>query len=198
MWTPEGYGCYPSIKEVEVPKGSTAVVTTYFRTGFATEAYQGIILRPLLPNVAKNLQGQVIFNQPKNAESYIKVRILNPNNEIYESFKDEITYTNVQDDDWFTILKPTYKRVRDKYGVFIGEQGFPDDWVRVLEIELKISANTPTDTYVISIDVVTPCHAINQEFYFSAVREYYGALYYPSGQFHRSHTPHFQIILHVK
>ena len=198
MWTPEGYGCYPCIKEVEVPKGTTVVVNTYFRTGFATEAYQGIILKTLMPEYAKDLRGKTIFEQPKDAGKYITAKVTNPDDKTFVEFKDNLLYNNVDEGEWFTILKPTYRLLKDKYGQAIGEKGFPSDWVRILEVEIDIAKDIPAGDYVVALDVEIPCFDINQEYYFSQDHDYYGALYYPAGSFHRSAIPHFQVIMKIK
>lgn len=196
-WSPEGYGCYPAIKEINVRRGSDIIVNTYLKTGYATEAYQGLVVKPLLPNVAKSLRGNIIFDQPKDADKYLKVSIDNADDALYESFKDKLFYINVNEEDWMIILKPTYQLLKDKYGNVLGEQGFPNDWVRILEYSIGIADNTPPGDYVACIDIVPPCFEINQEFYFSAEHEYYGALYNPGGHIHRTSIPHFQVILHV-
>jgi len=197
MWTPQGYGCYPAIKEVSVNKGSSVTVNTYFRTGFATESYQGLVIKPILPDTAISLRGNVVFEQPKDADKYLTVSIGNADNAIYDSFKDNLFYDNVEDEDWMIILKPTYQLLLDKYGVVTGEQGFPNDWVRVIEYNIDIASDTPSGDYVCAIDIITPSFLINQEFYLSTDHEYFGSLYYPAGGFHKSSMPHFQAILHI-
>ena len=197
MWTPEGYGCYPCIKEIVAPKGSDIEVNTYFKTGYATEAYQGLVIKPYLPESAVSLIGNTLFEQDMNVNSYLSVSIGNPDNALYETFKSRIVYSNVEPEDWFVVLKPTYQLLQDKYGAIIGESGFPSDWVHVLQLNIDISSDTPIGDYVVAINVVPPCFEINQEFYFSTEHEYYGALYHASGGFHRTNIPHFQVVLHV-
>ena len=197
MWTPEGYGCYPAIKEISANKGSSITVNTYLRTGYATEAYQGLVIKPLLPDTAISLRGNTIFEQPQDVDKYLSVSIGNADNAMYDSFKDTLFYNNVGEADWMIILKPTYQLLLDKYGEFISEQGFPTDWVRIIEYNIDIASDIPSGDYVCSIDIVPPSFGINQEFYFSDEHEYYGALYHPSGGFHRTSMPHFQIILHI-
>jgi len=196
-WKPEGYGCYPAIKEISVRKGTNIVVNTYLRTAFATEAFQGLVIKPELPDCAYSMRSNVIFEQPENVESYLQINIGNEDNALYNSFKDTLFTTNVEDIDWFVILKPTYELLKDKYNNVIGEQGFPTDWVRIVELEIDISSSTPSGDYVVSLDIVPPCFEINQEFYFSSEHEYYGTMYHPSGHFHRTIKPHFQVIVHV-
>jgi len=195
-WTPEGYGCYPTIKEASVPKGKSITVNTYFRTAFATEAYQGIILKPVFPDKAVDLKGSKIFDQPENAENYLSAKITNEDNAIYESFKDQLMYDNVDENEWFAILKPTYQRILNEDDT-ITEEGFPSDWVRILELQIDIAPDTPSGFYVVAIDVEIPCFDINQEFYYSQEHEYYGGLYRPAGSIHKTSTPHFQVILKV-
>ena len=197
-WTTQGYGCYPCIKEVEVPKGKTVVINTYFRTGYATESYQGLIIHPYLPDVAKDMRGNTMFEQSSNVDKYLSVRITNPDNPTYEKFKDELLVDNVGEEDWFVILKPTYQVITDKYGKPIGETGFPNDWVRILELEITISSSIPSGDYVVAIEPVVPCFEINQEFYYSQNHEYYGRLYIPAGSYFLSEKPHFQTILRIK
>jgi len=197
MWMPEGYGIFPLIKEVTVDSGKTIRVDAYLRTGFGTEAYQGVIFRPLFPTHGKAITGDKLFEQPKNAQDYISCKIINPDNSIYNGFKDNILYSNVGEEDWFVVLKPTYQLIINKDGTTI-EKGFQNDWVRLLQLEVDISKDTPEGTYCIAIQPYTPCFDINQEFYFSKEHEYYGALYYPGGGFLRTKTPHFQLILEVK
>jgi len=197
-WTPEGYGCYPLIKQITVKeKGTKAVVTTYFKTGYATNSYQGLIIRPYLPEHARDIRGDVIFDQPSNADRYISLNILNPDDPVYESFKDGLMYDNVGDSDWMTILKPTHQILFDEYGEKTGEVGFPSDWVRVLQLEITFSSDIPSGDYVVALKVDPPCFEINQEYYYSNEHPYYGWLYYPGGQFFRQNTPHFQVIVHI-
>ena len=194
QWTPEGYGCYPSIKEVSTKvKGRSINVDTYFRTGFATHAYQGIIVRPYIPEYAVSVIGNPLFENPEDASKYIKVRITNPDDELYEKFKDSISYSNVKDEDWMTILKPTHALLYNEYAEFVGEAGFPDDWVRRLNVEITLADNIPNGDYCIGVKVYMPCFEINQEYYF-----HYGAWYFPGGRYQITGRPHFQIIMHVE
>lgn len=195
MWTPEGYGMFPLIKEVTIPAGSTATVSAFLRTGFGTNSYQGVIFRPSLPSTAKAITGHDIFEQPLNAKQYISTRIVTPNNPIFESFKDTLQTNNVQEEDWFVILRPTYQRIPTSDGT--QEIGFYYDWIRQFDIEIEIAGNTPKGMYVVAVDPVTPCFHINQEFYLSATYEYYGKYYWPAGRMLRSNTPHFQVIFEV-
>jgi len=197
-WTPEGYGCYPTIKEVATNvKNDKIVVNTYFRTGFDVNSYQGLVVKPYLPDKAVNILGNKVFDQPKNADKYLSVKILNPDDEIFTGFKNDLLSCNVGEEGWMVILKPTHLILRDKYGDKLGESGFPDDWVRIVELEITIAADTPAGDYVVALDVEPPCFDINQEYYFSTEHEYYGSLYYPSGYFFRTGRPHFQVILKI-
>jgi hypothetical protein len=199
MWTPEGYGCYPSIKEITTSaKGKTITVNTYFRTGFGTHAYQGLIIRPYLPNEAVSIRGNHLFDQPKDADKYINVRITNPDDAIYESFKEKLIYNNVNDEDWFTILKPTHQIIYDEYGEKTSEKGFPDDWVRLLNIDIDLDKNIPNGDYIVAIKIDMPCFEINQEYYFAQDHEYYGSWYFPAGRYQLTGRPHFQIVMHVE
>lgn len=197
-WITEGYGCYPSIKECTAKKGTTIDVNTYFKTGFATESYQGIIIRPYFPDSALNLLGNIIFEQPENPEQYLTISISNPDDSLYNSFKDKIPETNVMPSDWMTILKPTYQTINDNYDNFIQYKGFPSDWARLLNISVDISSNTPTGDYVVAIKIVSPCFYINQEYYFSTEHEYYGGAYIPGGNIYKTSVPHFQLMLHIE
>jgi len=197
MWTPEGYGCYPAIKEISVQRGSDVEVNTYFKAGYATESYQGIVVKPYLPAAAVSLRGNTLFSQPDNAKDFLNVHIDNPDNPIYETFKSEITHSNVDPEDWFVVLKPTYQLLTDKYGAVTGESGFPSDWVRLLKLNIDISPETPPGDYIVAINIVPPCFEINQEFYFSIEHAYYGSFYHPSGGFHRTNIPHFQVVMHI-
>jgi len=191
MWLPSGYSMFPLIKEVKAPSGETVTVSAFMRTGFGTESYQGIIFRPSLPHTAKALTGEVIFEQPPNADKYLKLSIITPNNPIFESFKNNIQTNNVQEEDWFVVLKPTLQKIDGKL------IGFQNDWIRQFDVEIEISSNTPKGMYVIAIESHTPCFHINQEFYLSHEHEYYGKYYFPGGRIQKSETPHFQIILEV-
>lgn len=197
-WCPEGYGCFPLLKEANAEKGTTIVADTYFRTGVGVESYQGMVIRPTIPNTAKNVLGETVFEQnPKEVSKYFNIKIKNPDNEIFNSFKDNLFSHNVEEDDWFVVLKPTYSEITDKYGNYIRYEGFPDDWVRLLNYEIEISPDCPSGNYVFSIDIIEPSFSINQEFYFSTEHERYGRLYNPVGRLFQSNLPHFQLILHV-
>jgi len=197
-WRPEGYGCYPNIKEVTTDvRDDTITVSTYFRTAFDTNSYQGLIIHPYLPSSAISMLGNTIFEQPDDAEKYISISINNPDDSIYDSFKNNLPYTNVEPCDWFTILKPTHLIIRDEYNNKIGESGFPSDWVRLLNLDITIAEDTPKGDYVVAIDILTPCFSINQEYYYSTNHEYYGNLYYPAGNYFQRNTPHFQAIIRV-
>jgi len=197
-WIPEGYGCYPVIKEANVDKGSSIVVNTYFKTGYATEAYQGLIIRPYLPDEAINIKGDTLFKQPEDAEKYLKVSITNEDNKLYQSFRHKLKYDNVRENDWLVVLEPTYKVITDEYNNFIKYDGFPSDWVRLLNLSVDISDNTPSGTYIVAIKIEPPCFEINQEYYFSTEHEYYGKLYNPGGRIYRTKVPHFQFVLNVE
>lgn len=197
MWTPEGYGIFPIIKEVHLDRGEAYQIDAYLRTGFGTESYQGIIFRPELPATAKTITGQDLFENPEDADKHIHPRITNPDNPIYEEFKDNIAYDNVGEEDWFVVLEPTYQLHKSKTGNDTYETGFPEDWVRMMHVEIEIDSDCPPGMYVVSVDSDTPCFDINQEFYYAQDHEYYGGLYYPAGRFHKSNKPHFQIIIEV-
>lgn len=192
-WTPEGYGVFPLIKEVRANVGTEIYITAYLRTGFGTEAYQGLIVRPYFPDVAKSLIGNTLFEQDVNyINSVLDVRIQNEDNEIFNSFKDDISYNNVEPEDWFVILEPTFKQIGN--GTV---KGFPNNWVRTFNIGINISKDTEPGMYCIALKPVTPCFDINQEFYLSREHEYYGASYFPAGRYLRTETPHFQVMLEV-
>jgi hypothetical protein len=196
IWTPEGYGVFPMIKEVYANAGKTITVNAYLRTGYGVEAYQGLILKPYFPENAKSLSGEILFEQPENADKHLSTKIINPDNSIYESFKDDIYVDNVEEQDWFVVLNPTYSITRNDDGTFT-ESGFPDDWIRMIELEVTIPEDTPKGTYCIAIKSDVPCFYINQEFYLSEDHEYYGALYFPAGTIRKSNVPHFQLVLNV-
>lgn len=197
-WITEGYGCYPSIKEGTGPKGSTIIVNTYFKTGFATESYQGIIVRPYFPDSALNLLGNPIFEQPDTPEKYLAISITNPDDPLYNSFKNNLQTNNVMPCDWMTILKPTYQTIVDEYSNYVQYKGFPNDWVRLLNLSVDIASDTPSGDYVIAIEIVAPCFHINQEYYFSTEHEYYGGIYIPGGSIYKTLVPHFQLMLHIE
>jgi len=197
-WTPEGYGCYPSIKEVTVSRDvGSFVVDTYLRTGYAVHAYQGLILEPILPESAVALDGTVLFDNPDNVDGVLSACIINEDDPLYLGFKESLAFDNVDKEDWLVVLKPTHGVLKDKYGEVLQETGFPDDWVRVLQLEISMDGDIPLGDYVVGVDVDTPCFSINQEYYYSTVHEFFGGLYYPAGQFHRTLTPHFQVVIHV-
>lgn len=197
-WCPEGYGCFPLIKEGYVDKGVTMRIDTFFRTGFAVEAYQGLILRPYMPKEAKNVMGNTLFEQSDSVEKYFNYHITNPDNAIFTSFKDSISSNNVLEKDWFTVLEPTYSLILDKYGNFVQYQGFPEDWVQIVTLEIDVAPDTPTGDYVFAFKIEEPCYHINQEFYYSIDHEYYGSKYNPVGRMFKTDIPHFQLILHVQ
>jgi hypothetical protein len=197
-WTPEGYGCYPGIKEVSTSaRGEKVVITTYIRTGFGVGSYQGLIVRPYLPTHAVSIRGTELFEQPLDAERYLKINIANPDDELYLSFKDQLFFDNVEDSDWFVILQPTFLEIIDKYGNKIGERGFTDSWVQIIHLEITLANDIPPGDYVVAIKFVTPCFEINQEYYYSQEHEYFGVLYYPAGMYFKTKRPHFQVILRV-
>ena len=197
-WITEGYGCYPSIKEGTAKKGSTINADTYFRTGFATESYQGLIIRPYFPDTALNLLGGTIFEQPDNVEKYLTISITNPDDSIYNSFKDNIPEDNVKPSDWMTILKPTYRTITNEQGNYVQYKGFSSDWVRLLKLSVDIASDTPVGDYVIAIEIIPPGFFINQEYYLSNEHEYYGGLYILGGNIYKTLVPHFQLILHIE
>lgn len=198
-WTPEGYGCYPTIKEVSTRvRGKTVMVTTFLKAGYDINAYQGLIVRPYLPDYAVGLLGGILFEQSDAQKKYLSVNIANPDNELYESFKDQIAYDNVGESDWMLILEPTHLYVKDKYGEVIEETGFNENWVKVVELEITIDKDAPAGDYIIALKIDAPCHEINQEYYFAQDHEYYGSIYYPGGTVFRSKKPHFQCILQLE
>ena len=197
-FTPHGYGCYPTIKEIETTgKGETITVNTYFRTGFDVNRYQGLVIKPVIPEKAYSLTGTVLFEQPSNADEYLSCSIKNEDDSLYNSFKDSLPYTNVDDEDWMIVLEPTHTILKDKYGVKTGETGFKEDWVRLLQIEIEIDENIPSGDYVVAIKIDPPCFSINQEYYYSLDHEYYGTMYFPGGGVLKTGRPHFQVILRI-
>lgn len=196
-WAPEAFGCYPGMKQVTIDKGTTAIVDTYFRTGFGVESYQGIVVRAKLPDKAVNILGNEMFQQPAGAEDYINVRIINEDDTIFSGFKDTLRDNNVGEDDWFIVLNPTYTLLKDKTGVIVGYKGFSSDWVKVLQLEIIVSGNTPVGDYIVSVDADTPSFGINQEYYYSNTHPYYGNLYFPVATTLKQTTPMFQVILSV-
>jgi len=198
MWYPQGYGCYPLIKEVQTQKGSTIEVSTYFKTGFGVDSYQGVLVKPYLPETAKSILKTDLFENPSNADDVISVRITNPDDPIYNEFKDDLFYTNVEEQDWFTILHPTHRIITDKYGEYVQYKGFEYDWVQLLNFEITIDNSASSGDYVVAIDIVEPCFEINQEYYFSIEHPYYGNMYFPGGQYFKDGIPHFQVIIHVE
>ena len=186
------------LKEVSVSKGSTITTTCYLRSGYGIEAYQGMIIHPFLPDAAKNIYGNILFNQSDSASSYLKPRITNPDDLLYDSFKDSITYNNVEDIDWMLIFEPTYSILRDKHGGFIQYTGFPSDWVHLVFLEVDIADDTPSGDYVVAFQVGPPCFEVNQEYYYSRDREYFGSYYYPVSQIAKSNKPVYQLIIRVE
>ena len=198
MYAVEGYGFFPLIKEVTANKGETFDVSCYFKTNFGIETYQGLIIKPYFPDSGKDMLGNVIFEQPSNAASYLKPKITNPDDSLFDEVKDNLRYTNVDESDWMVVLNPTYTVIRDKYGVMERYKGFYDDWVRLLSLEVEVSDSVPSGDYVIALKVVPPCFEINQEYYYSGEHEYYGMYYYPVSQLARSNIPNFQLIIHIE
>ena len=197
-WTPEGYGCYPMIKEVsvDISEANTFVVDTFFRTGYATHAYQGLIVRPMFPASALALDGSVLFDNPEDVQSLISASIVNDDNSLYQSFKNRLLFDNVGENDCMMVLKPTHGIILDKYGEQIGMTGFPGDWVRLLEVEIVLDEDIPLGDYVVGVEMDTPCFEINQEYYFSKYHEYYGSQYFPAGNINKAGT-FFQVVIHV-
>ena len=198
MWAVEGYSFFPLIKEISVGRGQTIESNCYFRSGYGVETYQGLVVKPYFPSSGKDMLGRDLFEQPDDVSNYISVSIINPDDKIYESFKNDITYDNVGDSDWFVVFKPTYTVVNDKYGEFIQYMGFYDDWVRLLTLQIDIDENTPSGEYVIGLEIEPPCFEINQEYYFSMDHEYFGMYYYPVSQLAKSNIPSYQLILVIE
>ncbi len=196
-WKPRGYGCFPMIKQATAKRGTTIQADTYFRTGFATESYQGLVIKPTFPESAFSAKGNELFTQSLEDKKYFDIRIISPDNPIYLSFKDDIVDTSVQPEDWFIVLKPTYSNVFDSYGKIIDYVGFPSDWIRILNYEIEIDKDTPRGDYVFSIEIADPSFEINQEFYFAKDHEYYGKKYVSGAGILQAGIPHFQLILHV-
>jgi len=198
MWAVEGYGFFPLIKEISVGRGQTFESNCYFRTAFGVETYQGLVIRPYFPATGKDMLGRDLFTQSEDVGDYLNVKITNPDDKLYTSFKDEIMYDNVADSDWMVVLKPTYTVLNDKYGNFLRYKGFYDDWVRLLTIQIDVAENTPPGEYVVALEVLPPCFEINQEYYFSTSREYYGMYYHPVSQIAKSNIPNYQLIIVVE
>lgn len=195
MWTPYGIGCFPEVVNYEVLPGSEFEVTTIMHTDFGVDSYQGMVLYYHFPKYAKNMRGQVVFEQNvENARKYIHVEIVEPDNEpIFESIKTKLEsegkYVGVSDNERFILFKPTrYILASNKI------QGFPSDWAKKLVVKVKVDKNCPKDFYVIAFDFKPPAPAVNTEFYWVYKLRY--VWQYPVMV--KKEFPFFQITIAVK
>ena len=126
----------------------------------------------------------------------INVSIMNPDDDLYMSFKERLMYDNVGPEDCMMLLKPTFKIIRDKYGGYLCEKGFYSDWVRLLTLEICLADDIPSGDYVVGVEITTPCFEINQEYLYSKYHEYYGRSYQEAGNYNKIGT-FFQVVIHV-
>ena len=201
MWTPGTVGCKPSVRQVEMKKGATVKLSTFFHTdAVGAEAYLGGVFFALLPDAAISYEGTVIFDQPANAGSYIQARIVEPDNDpIYmsEAFQSALQglYTNVGENERILLFHPTYNLV--DYQGTKRIHGFTSNWCYKISLEITVKSTTPSGTYVVAVDMKNPSDSINQEYNWVLSGSPYYGFYYPAIREWRPVCPYFQVVVVV-
>jgi len=201
MWTPGTISCKPSARQIEMKKGASVSISTFFHgTIEGSEAYLGTIFTPLFPNAALNYDGIKVFDQPADATKYIHATITGPDNDtLFESrpFQKNISglYTNLGPGERLVLFSPTYQKI-DTMGVQT-LLGFRPDWCCKVTLAISIASNCPTGTYDVAIDMKNPSDAVNQEYNWVISGYPYYSLYFPAIREWRPICPFFQAIITV-
>jgi hypothetical protein len=199
MWTPFGYGFYPSVKVLQVPRTGIEVqngfveMRTLFYTGWGTDAWQGLHIYPVFPDKAlkqdgtpvTDASGQPVTQEPSEVPFTVSIETAS------DDYYERLTTVGVQydvdgemvtlraDDErrpggQFYILEPTHPR-------------FPLNWVRLLTIRIEFRDLTP-GIWFFRFDTANASPDVRE-----AYTLLYGLRYVDAGQFIvSSATPVFQ------
>jgi len=201
QWTPGTVGCKPTFREVELEKGATVSLSTFFHASIVAQAYQGAIFYAYLPDAAINYDNVRVFTQPEGAADHIHFKITEPENDsIYESkmFQQNMTglYQNVGPGERFVLFYPTYYVV-DKLGKK-ENQGYQEGWCYRVTVKITVDTDCPAGTYDVAVDIKNPSTPIIQEFnWVMSSAPYYGMFYSATREW-RPVCPFFQIIVVVR
>ncbi|RLF95909.1 hypothetical protein DRN52_03380 [Thermococci archaeon] len=160
LWTPRGFGVFPGIACRQVKAGDTVTINFFIHTSPGVEACQVLELIPILPPRAYNIIGEVMFEQPSNAEKYFDLAILNKD-EIYKERiepKLEDIY-KIPESHGIILLPPTLYWVDGK------QYGFPPSYLQMIDLQIKVHPDTPKGRYVIGLNITEPNRKIQEEYY---------------------------------
>jgi len=201
MWRPGQIGCKPGFRYMELKPGAEVEISTFFHTSITgAQAYLGTVLYAHMPDSAKRLDGEIIYNQSENADKYFEYKIIEPiNNEIFESasFQNKIEgkYVNVEDDERIILFEPSYK-LNDVEGekVIIG---FQPNWTYKVTTWIHVKNNCPSGNYVVAVDYENPSNVIAEEYNWVITSYPYYGSYQPGFREWYPSAPYFQILITV-
>src|SRR4030042_935637 len=201
MWTPGTVSCKPTFRLVEMMKGASVELSTFFHNDIlGSEAYVAGVFYPVLPDLAQNYEGVKAFDQPPNAKDYIKVKIVSPENDpifMAPSFQQNIKglYIGLGEDERIGLFPSTYRKIDTN-----GEKsllGFDPEWCKKVTIEISIEKNFPAGDYIVGVDVKNPSISRMQEYNWVISGNPYYSFFFPAVREWRPVCPFFQIIVTV-
>lgn len=201
MWIIGQLSCKPSYRYVELKPGATVQISTFFHTEvIGSEAYLGAIFYTHFPDNAMKQTGEVIFDQPDNAESFIEAKIISPdNNEIFEDplFQQQLIgkYVNVENDEKIILFPASYRKINYQNEKI--QMGFQEDWCHKIVAEIHIKDNCPPGNYIVAVDFKNPSTSINEEFNWVISGSPYYSFYYTAFREYYPISPYFQILVTV-
>ena len=160
MWTPRGFGVFPGIAYRQVTAGTTATINFFIHVEPGVETCQILELEPILPDRAYNIIGEVMFNQPANADQYISLSI--PTKDTLYTSKIEPhldPLEKLQPTHGLILLPPTLYWKNGK------EYGFPSTYLQKIDLQVKIKPDTPPGKYVIGLNINAPNSRIQEEYF---------------------------------
>lgn len=201
MFTPGTISCKPSVRMVEMKKGSHVELSTFFHTTIrGSEAYLGAVFYAIYPEKALNSDGIEVFANPDNIKQYIHAKISGPENDpifMTPDFQKHIEgfATNVDETRRMLLFAPTYSVVDSNGQKKI--TGFTDSWCQKVTLDITIDSNCPAGNYVVAIDMENPSESIIQEYnWVISSAPYYGFFLQAIREW-RPDCPFFQVIITV-
>ena len=161
LWTPRGFGIFPGIACRGAKPGTTITVNFFIHVSPGVEACQVIELVPTIPQKVYNVVGDVVFTQStEKVSKYFDVKILNKDEIYTEKILPNLEdIYKIPDSHGIMLLPPTL------YWIDNEEYGFPPEYLQKVDMQIKISPNTPKGRYAIALNITEPNDKVREEFY---------------------------------